>query len=316
MNLAIAESKLESGIVYNEMINSLYHDYMAEFGEKPPMEKMDDIQQKAIAASTATMAFNAPLIYISNRIVLGTLFRGMPGSLGRAMNRHQKGMGKRMFTDPKVLPSASKAATDLSKKIVYDGGATFFGRMKNLGVKGGLSTAGAFALRYTGANFAEGIQELSQEVIAKSAEDYYTGLFLDPAAIQSDLLSASIYDAIKAQWSPQGLEVFMSGFLMGGLVQPVQSLFMQGLPAIYQYGKGTWGNEKSKAEYKAYNQKKEQFLAKGIAAMNELLENPFTYFDVTKLNAIEQKQLNERLLQSSYSSDMLSFMDDKKTSKI
>ena len=315
MNLAIAESKLESGIVYNEMINSLYHDYMAEFGEKPPMEKMDDIQQKAIAASTATMAFNAPLIYISNRIVLGTLFRGMPGSLGRAMNRHQKGMGKRMFTDPKVLPSASKAATDLSKKIVYDGGATFFGRMKNLGVKGGLSTAGAFALRYTGANFAEGIQELSQEVIAKSAEDYYTGLFLDPAAIQSDLLSASIHDAIKAQWSPQGLEVFMSGFLMGGLVQPVQSLFMQGLPAIYQYGKGTWGNEKSKAEYKEYKQKKEQFLAKGIAAMNDLLENPFTYFDVTKLNAIEQKQLNERLLQSSYSSDMLSFMDDKRQAR-
>ena len=315
INLAIAESKLESGLVYNQMINTLYHEYMAEFGEKPPMEKMEDIQQKATAAASATLTFNAPLIYITNRIVLGTIFRGMPGGLGRAFNRHTRGLGKRIFTNSKITPALSKAATDVSKKIVYDGGATFLARMKNLGFKGGLSTAGAFALRYTGANFAEGFQEVTQEVIAKSAEDYYTGLFLDPAATTSDLLDASINDAIKAQISPQGFEVFMSGFLMGGLVQPVQRLFVEWIPSVYQYGKGTWGSETSKAEFAAYKKKKEGFLEKSIAAMNVLAENPFTYFDPTKLNAIEQKQISERLLQSSYSSDMLSFMDDKRQAR-
>ena len=318
VNLAIAESKLEAGIVYNEMIDKLYHDYVKLNGDKPPMEVMEDIQQKATAASSATLTANAPLIYISNRIVLGTIFRGMPTGLNQLLARHQKGIGKRMFTNSRVGPAQSrtaKAAGNLGGRAVYDGGATFLQRLKNRGVKGGFGAAGAFALRYTGANFAEGFQEISQEVIAKTAEDYYTGLFLDPSHVTSDLFDASLNDAIKSQISPQGFEVFMSGFLMGGLVQPVQKTFTQYLPQLYQWTKGNYGSQESKAKYQEYKEQKEGYIEKAIDAVNNLLEDPKAMFNLTKLNATEQKQLNQRLLQSSYASDMLSVHDDKDQAK-
>jgi len=311
INLAIAESKLESGIVYNQMIDGLYHDYVAQYGDTPPSEKIDEIRQKATAASSATMGFNAPLIYLSNKIVLGTLFQGMGGGLSRLASRYEGKGAARLFRNSTVKPAAAKATTDVAKKTMYDGGSTFIKRLKNLGVKGSAGSVGAFALRYTGANFAEGIQELSQEVIAKTAEDYYTGLFLDPASIQNMLLDASLKDAINAQISPQGFEVFMSGFLMGGLVQPVQQGLMVGLPSLYQMGKGHYGTKQDKAKYQQYKKTKEEFLSKSLENLNLIAEDPLKYFDPTKLNAVEQKQINERLLQSSYSSDMLSFMDDK-----
>tara|TARA_R110001592_G_scaffold315323_2_gene591252 strand:- start:6352 stop:21756 length:15405 start_codon:yes stop_codon:yes gene_type:complete len=311
INLAISESKLEAGIVYNEMIDGLYHDYVAEFGNTPPTEKMDDIRQKATAASSSTLAFNAPLIYLSNKIVLSTLFQGMGGGLSRLTSQYTGKYSNRIFRNTKTTPGAAKATTDLSKKILYDGGETFLKRLKNLGVKGSAGAMGAFALRYTGANFAEGVQELSQEVIAKTAEDYYTGLFLDPSSIQNMLLDSSLNNAIKAQISPQGFEVFMSGFLMGGLVQPVQQGLMVGLPTLYQMGKGNFGTDQQKADWQQYKKTKEEFLAKSLVNLNLIAEDPLKYFDPTKLNAVEQKQINQRLLQSSLSSDMLSFMDDK-----
>ena len=314
INLAIAESKLEGGIVYNEMIDKLYHDYIRVNGEKPPMEKLDDIQQKALAASSATVTANAPLIYMSNRIVLGTILRGMPNGLGRLLARHQRGMGKRIFANSKLGPAQSRAAKeagDIGGRIGYDGGATFLQRLKNRGVKGGLGAAGAFALRYTGANFAEGFQEISQEIIAKTAEDYYTGLFLDPSQVTSTLFDASLSEAIKAQISPQGFEVFMSGFLMGGLVQPVQRTFTEYLPRLYQWTKGNYGSQEAQAKYQEYKKNKEAYLEKAIDAFNNLAEDPMRLFGKTRLNATEQKQLNQRLLESSYASDMLSFMDDK-----
>jgi len=311
INLAIAESKLEAGLVYNEMIDNLYHEYMKHNGEAPPSEHIDQIHQKATAAAAKTFTYNAPLIYISNRIVLGTIFRGMPGGLGRLMRQQQKGMGKRIFRNSKVSPAASKAAKAGKGKIWYDGGATFLQRLKNKGVTGGLGSMGAFALRYTGANFAEGFQELSQEVISKTAKDYYTGLFVDPAQPASALFDTSLDEAIKAQISPQGFEVFMSGFMMGRLVQPVQRTFTEYLPQFFHWSRGNWGSQKHKEAWTKYKEGKENFLERSIKNMNEMAEDPHKYFDKTRLNAVEQKQLNRRLLESTYASDMLSFMDDK-----
>ena len=314
VSMAVAEGKLEAGMVYNNMIDGLYHDYIAHHGNTPPMEKMDEIQQKATAGAMATLQFNVPLIYLTNKIVFKSLFQGM-GGLSKLTQRHQTGMGRRIFSQgSKVTGGASaKAAAkgNLAGRILYDGGASFLGRVKKLGLKGNFGAMGAMALRYTGANFAEGFQEISQEVIAKSAEDYYTGLFVDPGYSRSTMLEASIKDAINAQISPQGFEVFMSGFLMGGVVQPVQNFVVRDIPAIYQWGKGNYGSEQSRAKYQEYKKNKEDFLAKTIDNQNKLLENVFNVFDPTKLNATEQKQINERLLQSSYSSDMLSIMDDK-----
>ena len=105
--------------------------------------------------------------------------------------------------------------------------------------------------------------------------------------------------------------IFMSGFLMGGLVQPVQRTFTEYLPRLYQWTKGNYGSQEAQAKYQEYKKNKEAYLEKAIDAFNNLAEDPMRLFGKTRLNATEQKQLNQRLLESSYASDMLSFMDDK-----
>ena len=67
-----------------------------------------------------------------------------------------------------------------------------------------------------------------------------------------------------SQMNSQGLDVFMSGFLMGGVVSGPQKLFFQGLPATYNFfkGKGAFGAEgaaviKEQKENKIVMRKKE-----------------------------------------------------------
>jgi hypothetical protein len=49
-----------------------------------------------------------------------------------------------------------------------------------------------------------------------------------------ELFNASVKAGIGGQFSAQGFDVFMSGFLMGGVVSGPQKLFFQGVPALYQ----------------------------------------------------------------------------------
>ena len=250
------------------------------------------------------------VIYVTNRLVLGTALRGFT-PIARILDRHMTGMGARFFRNRTVTAAASKSAKDAGKKMWYDGGKTLLSRMKNRGLVGGVGAAGATALRYSAANLAEGFQEVTQEAIAVGTEHYYTGLFHDPSMAGLDAQLASIAAGAKSQASGQGLEVFLSGFLMGGLVQPVQKLFLQGLPTAYAWGKGKYGSEQSKQEWQEYKERKENFVKETLKSLNEVSENPDLYFDETRLNSVVQKQLNERMLSSSYAGDVLSFMDDK-----
>jgi hypothetical protein len=48
------------------------------------------------------------------------------------------------------------------------------------------------------------------------------------------LYKQSVSSAVSSQFSAQGFDTFMSGFLMGGIVSGPQKLFFQGVPAIYK----------------------------------------------------------------------------------
>ena len=87
------------------------------------------------------------------------------------------------------------------------------------GLSGNLKTFSGAALNYGKFNLVEGLQEITQEGIAVGAKDYYRNLYNDPMANGLDAIWASTMSGAKSQWSGEGFEVFMSGFLMGGLVQ-------------------------------------------------------------------------------------------------
>jgi hypothetical protein len=115
--------------------------------------------------------------------------------------------------------------------------------------------------------------------------------------------------------SGQGFETFMSGFLMGGIVQGPQKLFFQGVPALYQQR-----NAKSREEYQEYKKRREEMIDKVVEVHNtawnrmaDSMDN--TMWDPAKLNFLAQKEAAAEMEQAVANDDMFGFMDAKDFSK-
>ena len=96
-----------------------------------------------------------------------------------------------------------------------------------------------------------------------------------------ELWNQQVSSAISSQFSAQGFDVFMSGFLMGGVVSGPQKLFFQGVPAIYQ-------RISDPEAYKEYKKNREDYVKAVVdtynTAWNAQAEDPNSVFDLKKLN--------------------------------
>lgn len=312
INLAMSESKLEAGMVYNDQ----FADISAKLNEKNGGTGLtpDDVAKahdNASKASFATLWWNAPLIYASNKIVLGTALGGMNKSLGRVFDEKLTGFGKRLIRTKPLTDASGKISRDVFEDVgegALGGWLPSMKTIKGYTVGGSFKAAAHGATRYFAANLTEGVQELAQEAIAVGTKDYYTKLFEDPAAAGHDVFKTSVSSAIDSQMNVQGFETFMSGFMMGGLVQGPQKLFMQGLPNAMQY---TFQREK----YNEYKQAKNDYVQTLVKTHNEawnaMADDPSAMFDPTKLNFLVQKQVAAEMKQSAYDGDIFGFIDSK-----
>lgn len=307
LNLALSESKLEGGMVYNQMIKDGMDIKFTENGGGPvTTEQVADIQNNAHKAAFATTMTNMPVIYLTNKLVLGNSLGGFNKSLGRIFNEQAKGIGSRIIRTAgtvgkggvKTLSPFKDAGTGLK------GLAT---TIANAGVKGNLTKLGQGSLRYFAANLGEGIQELSQEAISAGTKNYYTATLKDPMNGGPELFNASVKAGIGEQFSAQGFDVFMSGFLMGGVVSGPQKLFFQGVPALYQ----RVANPEKYAEYK---QNKENYIKSVVdtynAVWNAQAEDPNAIFDPKRYNFLQQKAAAQGKTLASIANDQFDFIDE------
>jgi len=312
LNLAMAESKLEGGMLYNERMDEGMREMQAtNFGGPVTDSQMARIQENAAKAGFASTMQNLPLIFATNQLVLGNAFGGFNKSFARMANQNIKGGARRIIkTSKSVLKDGTKALD-----VFADAGAGLKGVVKsiaNAGVKGNLRTAAGASLRYFAANFGEGIQELGQEAIATGTGEYYKTLLKDPGAGGLELYNTSLASGIGSQFSEQGFETFMSGFLMGGVVAGPQKLFFQGVPAIYK----RISDPKAFAEYKANKEKAISSLVDTYNdTWNKMAEDPNAVFDQKKFKFLVQKQAAEGMLESAFESDQFGFIDSKDIAK-
>ena len=233
INMALAESRLEAGMVQNSVYDKLYHEaYMAK-GEAPSNKEQADLEKQAKEASMETLLANTALIYASNAIT----FNNITSPRGGLRNFLKSS------TDDIYEIASREGAKDFGKlgKVVYDKAARQFelqksglitwakGWTKDPIYKSVLGTVGYFK-----SNFTEGIQENLQEVIAQANERYYVDSYKSPT-LQTQLYSKGVIkanlrpkkdyysDALKDQFNSTGAETFASGFFMGALASPVNS---------------------------------------------------------------------------------------------
>ena len=291
LNLALAESKLEAGMVYNDMIRE-NSDFLSQenFGRPITPEQMTNIQDKASKAAFKTTLINTPLIFATNQLVLGNAFGGFNKSFARMMNDKVSNVGRRIIKTKSITNPFKDAGTGI-------GGA--YRTFVSAGVKGNLKKGASGTVRYFAANFGEGIQEISQEAISIGTKGYYTTLLKDPLAGGMDLFNENFSSAVGSQFSAQGFDTFMSGFLMGGVVSGPQKIFFQGIPAIYK-------RTTDSAGYQKHKQNRQAFVDSVVKSYNDAYTTKGELFDQKKFSFLIQNQISKG---QTTAADMASIYD-------
>jgi len=338
VNLAWSEAKMEGGLKEMEERDLHYMDIKRmKGGVDPTIEEMNMVAGLAKGAGLTAQLINIPIIYLSNKLVLDGAMRGFK-PLGRVMDESLSGPFGRILRNPK---SVKKHFYDVGagNKVMNALGLDIFRKMYKAGATRSLKHLGAVGLRYGTANIAEGFQELAQEATAVGVKTWYKGLYEQELSSALDVQLAEMVDAynsgtdaylgdfrkadkmnqsvsiadaisegVASQMSGQGLHTFMSGFLMGGVVQGPQKILFQGMPNVLR---GVKDKVKGTTEMADYRKNKEEYIKKTVDILNKVYQDPSTYFDPKKLNVLTQKELNQRMRAASYEGNILEFMNDK-----
>lgn len=263
MRMAFSESSLEGGMVRNSKREEYLQDwYSKNPGGKISDEELAEIDKLAMDAGRTASFINMPTIFFSNKLVFDNMFKSFSPA-GRLMDDVvETGVrGEVSF--------AKKTAKQLAKgEKAYERVASGFKRRLN-NIKNPadwLKRSGT----YFKANFAEGLQEVAQETIASGVEEHYQNIY-EGDAVKGGLL-VSLANGLQKQVGPQGLETFASGFLMGGLVQPVTMI-----PGKVRknYKRVT---AKGREEYAAQQKARDEYIDKTVEKLNDIYENNPSYF--------------------------------------
>ena len=330
-NLAWSESKMEGGMVEMQLRDNLYQTiYKSNQNNTPTNKQMEMIASDARQGAFVSQMINLPIIYLSNKIVLATALRGFR-PLGRVIDDALDGPFGRIFRNKKA---AKNQFYDIGEEWVVGENVR---RMWKAGFKGSAKHMGATMLRYSAANFAEGLQELAQEATAEGTKAYFEGLYELDMAQELDLQLVEMtenYDAAKKTWygkqtlsrdpaidineaiskgansqmNEQGMKVFLSGFLMGGLVQVPQKFLMNTVPNIFRWSKSKIMKDNDWSDFVT---EKEDTIKRVVDTWNEIGNNLENHFDPSKLNALTQKELNISMYQAASANDIASYFDSK-----
>jgi len=294
INAVSSEAKLEAGMVQNEVANKLIDDFYTEKGRMPEGKEAEFISSRAKEAGAKTFLGNIGGIYLSNKIVLDTALKGFKplrniiddagSEFMHAINKTKAG-GKSV-----TLLDKSKTSTYLKGIVGLDQGAFYKAIGQSMTPKKILGSG----LRYTSANLAEGAQELYQESLSAGLIDHYTNQHMNGGRVaEADIWDSLSFGSGKLGETGQGLEVFMSGFAMGGALGPMQSLvFNKGGKAFgyaKDYFKGTKTMEEAKKNRETIKGRLEQSLTAivndPVKFANALSENVKMQDDFVNLGA-------------------------------
>jgi hypothetical protein len=274
MNMALSEGRLEGGFVENNTYQKLYDEYWKREGKAPDVDTQVRMKKRAKIAGAQDTFKNAALVFYSNKLAFNNLVEGkfMAGASGKVRE-----VGKEfdvIFTAAKEKGlKGTYELVDYNFKNALKG----FVQPKNFGKA---------TLNYFKTNVVEGAQEVLQDVIAKSTEDYYVNSFYDPSKANNDYSMATLGNAFGHQVTAEGFETFMSGFVMGGLLKPFGG-------AVPRYA-GVLYNKymMDPVEYEDYINTRKSYGQNVVNAMNNMTSDPVEFFKQRYVNLGVQSKVN------------------------
>jgi len=304
INAVTYESKLEGGGVQTEVINNLMSDFRKKNGRDPNDQEAQLMYQQGHKAGYLNAQMNAVGIYISNKIVLDKALKGIPG-MAQADNVARRTMKGTLL---KTTDWAKKGVNpwEVASGIKKYGKAAFYKQTfnpKNL-AKGGLG--------YLSANLMEGTQEVYQEAIANGITSYYMDSFNNPSRVGGAEFQAKMLGGLKSQMSGQGMETFLSGFLMAGPMTAAQSAFFKGMDMTRRAKlkmqdkafKADPANAGKASPFEEQLNAEKDYDNKVVDALNDMTMDPKKYFSAIEQNARTQADLERLGEQAAADGDM------------
>ena len=208
INMALSEGRLEGGFSENEIYNKLYNDYYDEHGVVAPDHLQQEYRLQAKAGSLFNTMHNTALVFYTNKIAFPSItqarfIKGVP--------RFSKRVG-RVGKNNIVFKPGKTIADDLYSLER----ANFKNAVKSLAKP---ATYGRVSLNYFKGNLMEGVQEVSQDILADYTKEYYTSAYKNPAVGNYMYNMTLLKESIDKSISSQGLETFLSGFFMGSVLK-------------------------------------------------------------------------------------------------
>ena len=226
LNLAIAEARLESSLNRDKLFDNLYSNYYKDNGKAPMGKDLESIMSAADAEAFETSIFNTALIYFTNKLAFDNILN--PTAVNKIFGKKINDIAKVGRGD---FGSIGKITMESGKGAVFRerGFRTWLNGWKTDPIA--KSLGGTIA--YFKINVLEGLQESFQEVIADATYEHYRKLYysdparksiIDKAIFGDSTASVDQYSkALTKQFSPEGLEIFASGFFMSFLSQGLAS---------------------------------------------------------------------------------------------
>ena len=281
INMAISESRLESGMVENDIYKELNAEYMKDpknMGKAPDEETQKAMRQQAKKGGMETFLGNAGFIYLTNKIT----FNNITSPKGGLRNYFQQTQ-KEIFDIGNQSGKFGKIG-----RIVYDKSKKGFEFQKNnlkqlaksWWKEPGLTSAKK-TLGYFKANVSEGLQENIQEIISRANKKHYIEAY-NTESVQGSLYGRGVnahdfaagsngstpwdtyMDEASKEFSSTGFTTFMSGFMMGTLAGPIN--------AAYPFLANQYNRMFNKSEYEGWKKSKLKVANDIVTRLNEITD--------------------------------------------
>lgn len=284
MNMALSEGKLEGGFTRYQTYDKLYNKFVEENnGRGPGLEEQEAMMRQASKGSFWNTLNNTGLIFYSNKLVFPSLtnasfLKGIP----------KFGFGKVVTNVGKEFQVLFKPGKTALEGTFVKQRINFVNAIKSL-VKP--ATYGKVGLNYFKANVVEGAQEVLQDVLQETTQNYYVDTFKNSDARNYRYASGLLGDAIGKQIGAQGLETFLSGFLMGTVLQA---------PGVMKKYATVGYNDyfKKDANYKSYLDGREELADTVVEQLNTINKNAKYFFD-PKVNNYANIALLNKVIDNS-----------------